>query len=140
MNKNVSITVSSTQSDSQGQELLTEVTCAGQYFEKNDCRYVLYEEIDPDSAAVTKNTLKWTDKRLELIRHGNITAHMVFASGQSNRTGYTTPYGTLTFTVTTEEMHIVRSETAVAIRLCYQLSAETSLLSRNRLIIKIRNL
>ena len=48
MDKNISITVSGTQLNENGQKLLTEVAAEGQYFERGGCRYILSDETDPE--------------------------------------------------------------------------------------------
>lgn len=135
MDKTVKITISGIQNDETGQELLTKTAAEGQYYEKGDCHYILYQETDPESGHITKNTLKWTKGRLELIRRGNISSHMIFEPGRTLPTGYTTPYGTLTLDVSTETLRILQTDEAVSIRIGYQLSAEASFLSANELTI-----
>ncbi len=140
MDKTVKLTISGIQTDEAEEKLLTETAAEGQYYEKNGCHYVLYQETDPESGHLTKNTLKWTKGRLELIRRGNISAHMIFAPGRTLPTGYTTPYGTLTLAVSTETLRILQTDETVSIRIAYHLSAEDSFLSANELMIKILNL
>lgn len=139
MDKNISITVFGTQLNENGQKLLTEVAAEGQYFERGGCRYILYDETDPETLLVTGNTLKFKENMLELSRRGNITSRMVFETGKTHRTSYTTAYGTLILDISTEVMSEFWSESG-AVHIRYQILAEGSLLSENELKIKIRNL
>ena len=140
MDKNISITVSGTQLNENGQKLLTEVVSEGQYFERGDCRYILYDETDPETRLTTGNTLKFRDHVLELSRRGGITSRMVFETGRTHRTSYTTAYGTLILDISTEVMSEFRSESGATVHICYRILTEGSLLSENELKIKMRNL
>lgn len=140
MDKNISITVSGTQLNENGQKLLTEVVSEGQYFERGDCRYILYDETDPETRLTTGNTLKFRDHMLELSRRGGITSRMVFETGRTHRTSYTTAYGTLILDISTEVMSEFWSESGATVHICYRILTEGSLLSENELKIKIRNL
>ena len=77
---------------------------------------------------------------LELSRRGNITSRMVFETGKTHRTSYTTAYGTLILDISTEVMSEFWSESGATVHIRYQILAEGSLLSENELKIKIRNL
>lgn len=140
MDKNISITVSGTQLNENGQRLLTEVVSEGQYFERGDCRYILYDETDPETRLTTGNTLKFRDHVLELSRRGGITSRMVFETGKTHRTSYTTAYGTLILDISTEVISEFWSESGATVHICYRILTEDSLLSENELKIKIRNL
>lgn len=140
MDKNISITVSGTQLNENGQKLLTEIDAEGQYFERGGCRYILYDETDPETMLTTVNTLKFKENTLELSRRGSITSRMVFETGKTHRTSYITAYGTLILDISTEVMSGFWSESGATVHIHYRLLTEGSLLSENELKIKIRNL
>lgn len=140
MNRDVEITVAGTQDDGSGNEIVTGCQAVGQYFERNGCRYVLYQEQDTESKAITANTLKARDNVLELSRRGNIHSRMVFEAGQTHPTDYATACGTLQLEVCTEDLTCLWAETEARIRITYRLSTAGEFLSRNRLVIKIRNI
>ena len=140
MDKNISITVSGTQLNENGQKLLTEVAAQGQYFERGGCRYILYDETDPETMLTTANTLKFKENMLELSRRGNITSRMIFETGKTHRTSYITAYGTLILDISTEVMSGFWSEGGATVHIRYRLLSEGSFLSENELKIKICNL
>ena len=137
MKKDIEITVSGIQQDDAGHRTVTDYKAQGQYFERDGCRYVLYEEQDDESKAVTHNTLKIKDRSLELIRRGNVSSHMIFAPGAPRPTDYGTAYGTLRLEVDTEDLNCLWEYTEAAIEITYSLSMNGELLSRNKLVIKI---
>ena len=132
--------MSGTQLNENGQKLLTEIAAEGQYFERGGCRYILYNETDPETMLTTVNTLKFKENILELSRRGSITSRMVFETGKTHRTSYITAYGTLILDISTEVMSGFWSESGATVHICYRLLTEGSLLSENELKIKIRNL
>lgn len=140
MNRDVEITVNGTQDDGSGNEMETHCRTVGQYFERNGCRYLLYQEQDTESEALTSNTLKIKDNILELSRKGSIHSRMVFETGQTHPADYITTYGTLLMEVCTEELNCLWAKTEARIQITYRLLMTGGFLSRNRLVIKIRNI
>lgn len=140
MNRDVKITVAGTQDDGGGNEIAADYQTVGQYFERDGCRYLLYQEQDTESQAITSNTLKMRDNVLELSRKGNIHSHMVFETGHTHSTDYATPYGTLHLEVCTEVLNCLWTETEARVQITYSLLMAGELLSRNNLEINIRNI
>lgn len=136
MNRDVEITVSGTQYDDGGNEVQTSCRTSGQYYEKNGCRYLLYEERDEESGAVTSNTLKIRDNVLELSRKGGIRSRMIFEAGRTHPAGYETAYGALQLEVYTESLKFLWTEDHASIIIIYNLLMAGGLLSRNRLVIE----
>ncbi len=139
MTRDVTITVIGIQSDESGQEFTTELTVQGQYFEKNHCHYILYEEKDSDTGAITKNTLKIKDSQMELTKSDLFRSQMLFQPGETHRTSYMTSYGSLQFDVHTESLKCFWTDNSGTIQAAYRLSTEGTMLSNNKLTIKIRN-
>lgn len=139
MNRDVEITVTGTQDDGSGDKTVTSCRTVGQYFERNGCRYLLYQEQDAESEASTANTLKIRDNMLELSRKGNIYSRMAFITGQTHSTDYVTACGTLQLEVFTEALKCRWAETEACIRITYRLLMAGECLSLNKLVIKIRN-
>lgn len=140
MTKDVFITITAAMSDADGQDSVTELKVRGQYFERNGSRYLLYEEQDSDNGAVTKNTLKIGDAGIELIKSGISQSRMIFQRGETHRTSYVTPYGSLLFDIHTLELKSFWTKNSGTIQLVYRLSAEASPISENHLSVKIRDI
>lgn len=136
MNRDVKITVTGTQNDGES-EIVTEYEACGQYFAKDDCRYLLYREQDADSGAVTANTLKIKGNVLELSRKGNIHSRMVFEAGQTHPSSYITACGTLLLEVCTEDLKCLWTKDEARVQITYSLLMTGEFLSRNKLVIKI---
>lgn len=138
MTRTVYITITGVQSDETGEEITTELSATGEYFEKNCSRYLLYEEADPESGAVTKNTLKARGQNITLTKRGGVQSQMQFAPEEMHPAEYITPYGILHFQVYTEDVKILFGDTRGEIRLRYALYSDGELLSRCRLTVICR--
>lgn len=135
MNRNISISVTGTQ-NSGGQETTTRCRTDGQYYERNGCRYILYQEQDADSGAVTANTLKIKGRTLELSRKGNINTRMIFETGQTHSAAYVTAYGTLHLEVSTKDLNCQWTESGFKIIIIYDLIMAGEYLSGSRLVLE----
>lgn len=138
MTRIVYITITGIQSDETGEEMIAEISATGEYFEKNGCRYLLYEEADAESGAVTKNTLKARGQNITVTKRGAIRSQMQFAPGEMHPAEYITPYGILHLQVYTEDVKIFFGDSRGEIRLHYTLYSDGELLSRCRLTVICR--
>lgn len=138
MTRTVHITITGVQSDVTGEEMIAELSAAGEYFEKNGSLYLLYEEADPDSGAVTRNTLKASGQNITLTKRGGVRSQMQFAPEEMHPAEYITPYGILHFQVYTEDVKILFGDARGEIRLRYALYSDGELLSRCRLTVICR--
>ena len=91
-----------------GEDGVTEVITTGNYYLKNGKHYILYDEVIPETGEQISNTLKMTEKRIDMIKHGKMGTHMVFEPNTKHMSLYPTPYGMMevcfnTFDVRVEE-------------------------------------
>lgn len=138
MTRTVYITITGVQSDETGEEIFVELSATGEYFEKNGSLYLLYEETDPESGAVTKNTLKAKGQNVTLTKRGIVRSQMQFAPEEMHPAEYITPYGNLYLQVYTEDVKIFFGDSRGEIRLRYALYSDGELLSRCRLTVVCR--
>lgn len=138
MTRTVYITITGVQSDETGEEMIAELSATGEYFEKGGSRYLLYEETDPESGAVTKNTLKARGQNITLTKRGDIRSQMQFAPEEMHPAEYITPYGILHLQVYTEDVKIFFGDSRGEIRLRYNLYSDGELLSSCRLTLICR--
>lgn len=139
MTRDIIITVTGISLDEAGHETTTALTARGQYFLRNGARFLLYNERDPETGSFTKNLLKLTDSSLELSRSGALRCRLIFETGKTHRASYTTPCGSLLLDICTEELNARWSDCEGTIRLVYSLLEGSSLLSRNKLSVKIKD-
>lgn len=139
MTRDINITVTGISLDEAGHETTTSLSARGQYFLRNGARFLLYDERDPETGGLTKNMLKLTDSSLELSRSGALRCRMIFEAGKTHRASYMTPCGSLLLDICTEKLDVRWSDCEGTLRLTYSLLEGSSLLSRNKLSIKIKD-
>ena len=98
-----------------------EVITPAQYYLRNGAHYLIYEEVDEDNGARTKNTLKYKDHSLELIRKGAVNAHLVFEEQKKNVASYGTPFGNILIGIDTDRISMEEQENKISIQAEYSM-------------------
>lgn len=138
MSQKVHLTLTGRQKDETGEIALTEHSGEAEYFEKNQCVYLLYEEFPEGTDTIVRNTLKLKHSVLELTRRGGISARMVFEPGKEYLTDYATPYGCLKMGISTRSLDISREDCLLRVRIAYSLSSNGLPVSDCSLDIAVR--
>ncbi|MBB5263196.1 uncharacterized beta-barrel protein YwiB (DUF1934 family) [Catenibacillus scindens] len=94
MTKDVIVSISGLQMDAD-QAMPLEVITVGSYYYKNGKHYILFDEMSEDGQEQTRNTIKITDNRVDVIKKGESSVHMIFEPDTKNMTYYQTPFGNL---------------------------------------------
>ena len=98
-----------------------EVITPAQYYLRNGVHYLIYEEVDEDNGARTKNTLKYKDHSLELIRKGAVNAHLVFEEQKKTVASYGTPFGNILIGIDTDRISMEEQENKISIQAEYSM-------------------
>lgn len=93
-----------------GQEETIELISEGKYYKDGDVYIAEYEESELSGMEGTKTTLVVEKDSLNIIRRGTTISDLVFKKGSAHTAYYTTPYGTLEITVSTNKMDIEADE------------------------------
>lgn len=118
MNKEVLVTVAGTHTVDDEQETV-EVITAGSYYFKNGKHFIIYEEQVEEGIGTVKNTIKANENVVELMKGGEIRAHMTFEVGKTDISTYTGPYGDIQMGITTEDIEIKEEEDKIEIIITY---------------------
>lgn len=110
-----------------------------EYFLKNGTHYVIFEEKDENFSGVTKSKIKLQGKKLEMIRRGILSTHMILEEGKKHETGYQTPYGYMHLGMDTRSLLVEEWPKKIRILSEYILEAEGEYLSDCSLEITIQN-
>lgn len=137
MTKEVSILLKNIQTFDDGHRDTTEARLEGQYFVKNNKQYILYEECDPDTKTITKNTLKFDADTVELSRRGTVKSTMTFCTGTEDLAEYLSPFGSTHFHVFTHELSVECTENRIRFRIQYDLSQDETLICRNKMSVSV---
>lgn len=109
MTKEVMVTISGLQMSEEDDDSV-EIVHIGEYYERNESRYILFEELYEGLAIPIKNVIKIRQNRLEMRKSGPVTVNMVFEEGKSQSGTYAVPYGSFLIEVFTTSIHLKESE------------------------------
>lgn len=105
-NNNITIHITASQTDTQGENDTIEFFTEARYYEKEGGRYITYKESEISGLEGTASTLKVSSDAVTLMRFGSISSRMVFEEGRETKTDYDTGYGNFELAVFTEKLDI----------------------------------
>lgn len=112
----------------------------GEYYQRGDAHYCLYEEQPEGWEKPYKVMLKWKGAFLERQIRGEKPFRMVFEPGKSHRGLYHTPYGGLLLETETDRLEITEEGDGFFMELEYGVKQEGQPVSENRMEIRILGL
>lgn len=138
MTKDVIVSISGLQMD-MDQSAPVEVITMGSYYYKNGKHYVLFDESEDDGSTSTKNTIKISDGRVDVIKKGDSSVHMVFEPDTKNMTYYQTPFGNILVGINTFGISSKADDLNINTTINYALEVNYSHLSDCSIEINIKS-
>lgn len=136
MTEDVILTVNGRQMD-LGEDASTELIAGAAYYYRNGKHFVVYDEIDPDSGEQTGNTIKIADGRVDVIRRGAGSVHMIFEKEKQIPSCYHTPAGDVVMDVYTSDIRTEQNPDVIETNIDYTLHMNDIFISECRVTIKI---
>lgn len=114
----------------------------GKYYEKNNKKYVIYEELfDKDNPkSVINNTVIIEEDCFQIIRSGFVRSRLQFKAGERYATSLVTPMGAMYMVADTSICKVLQSEDEIYLRSSYELSINDKKISTNAVEISIRSI
>lgn len=137
MNKDVLISINGLQVVEDTNDTV-EVITVGEYYNRNGKHFIMYDEMDDDSGAITKNLVKISGESIEIKRTGMITTTMLFETDKINKSYYSTPFGDLMVEIETNSIDVDESDTSLDIKIDYALSVNNQELNTCAISIKVK--
>ena len=134
----VTLTITGTQTGEDNESMTITTRAEGEYFERGNSTYLLYDEKDPDDDSVTKNMLKLSGRVLSLSKKGAVNSNMTWEEGKNIVSDYSSAFGRLALSVETGRLEISNSEGELHLEVHYRLSMEDPFLSDNSLTIHVQ--
>ncbi len=138
MTKDVIVSISGLQMDMENAAPL-EVITVGNYYFKNGKHYILFDEMSDADSAPTKNTIKIDNNRVDVIKKGENSAHMVFEPDRKNMTYYQTPFGSLLVGINTLGISHKEDDLNIHTKIDYALEVNYSHMSDCSIEINIKS-
>lgn len=107
--------------DNEEEEDIIEVINVGRYKVVNGSEYVKYDEVYEDTESKSTNTIKISNKCVEITKKGVVTAHMSFVKGEKTMTFYDTPYGSIYLGIFTRDIQLERDEDNIKVAIDYSI-------------------
>lgn len=138
MGKDVLIAIKGLQFDMSDDTTNIETINPGQFFEKNNSRYVIYEEVEEGTHEKTKNVIKFRDNMLELTKKGLVNVHMIFEENQKNMTNYATPFGDILIGIDAQRVSMAEEGEYIKINVDYALEVNYEHLADCQITLEIK--
>lgn len=121
----------------QEEEDIIEVINVGRYRIINGSEYVKYDEVYEESTQKSTNTIKISEKCVEITKKGLVTAHMSFVEGEKTMTFYDTPYGSIYLGIFAQNIQIERDEDDIRIAIDYSIDMNYEKVADSHIDIEI---
>lgn len=106
-----------------GQEETIELISEGIYYKDEDVYIAEYDESEISGMEGTRTTIIIDDDSLNIIRRGTTVSDLKFKKGESHTAFYSTPYGALEITVSTNKIDIEADDNGAKVELEYKMQA-----------------
>lgn len=137
MTKDIILTISGIHAaDGEADEPI-EIMTPGQYYLKNGKHYVLFEEVLEGIDGEVRSMLRFVEDKVELIRNGAASAHMIFQKEQEHMVIYQTPMGPLSISVYTDDIIAEIGENHMNLEIHYSMKAGGQMISESTLYLNV---
>ena len=137
MTKEVLLAITGMQFDLTAEESNIQTITTAEYYERNNSRYVLFEETDEESGQKTKGMLKFRDNLLEVTKSGFVNVHMIFEENKKSLTDYATLFGNILIGIDTRKITLTEEEHKICLDVEYALEANYEFLTDCKINIEI---
>ena len=121
MDKEVLITLKGLQINEPVDTGVVEIVALGEYYEKNDKKYIIYEEVVEGMEGKIKNIIKLSPTCMEVTKKGLTNTHMVFEENKKNLTVYNTPFGAFSLGIMAKGIDIDENDDSMSVKVEYEL-------------------
>ena len=121
MDKEVLITLKGLQINEPVDTGVVEIVALGEYYEKNDKKYIIYEEVVEGMEGKIKNIIKLSPTCMEVTKIGLTNTHMVFEENKKNLTVYNTPFGAFSLGIMAKGIDIDEQDDSMSVKVEYEL-------------------
>lgn len=137
MTKEVLLSITGMQFDMTEEESNIQTITAAEYYNKNNSRYVIYEEADEESGQKTRGRIKFKEDLLEVDKSGYVNVHMLFEENKKSLTNYATPFGNILIGIDTKKITLTEESDKILIDVDYALEANYEFLADCKINIEI---
>lgn len=137
MTKEVLVSVSGVQYQNTETDK-TETITVGNYYKKDGCHYLFYEEMLEGFDKPVKNAVKFSEGQLTVRKKGLVTSNMIFEERKKNLSNYVTPYGNIMVGIDAKRVELKEGEQEVQVQVEYAMEVNYEHLADCSLTIDIK--
>ncbi len=116
-----------------------EVVTPATYYLKDGKHYVLYEEPVEGMSGSIKNKIRFAeDGKLEVMRSGLTSSHLIFEKDRINMSQYQTPYGEMMVGVYTTDMQVDVRDEDIDVSVAYALDINSEKVADCNIMMHIK--
>ena len=116
-----------------------EINVKGVLRKKDDSIYLFYEEKEPDSGCITRNSVKIEGgKSVTRTCSGYKASTMRFVDGSETATNYVTKYGTFAMKFMTNYVSVTETDKEIRVSIEYILSVDSAPIGNQQLTIWVK--
>lgn len=123
--------------EATGESDSIEIVTSGTFYEKNNRKYLVYEEVIEGLDTTVSNMVKFDSECIEVGKTGPINTHMKFKTGEQNLSNYHTMYGDLMIGINTYKVQVTEDENLIHIEADYGLDINYEFLSDCKICMDI---
>lgn len=117
----------------------TELFTQGNFYRRNNCYYITYEESETTGFAGCKTTLKIEgERKVTLLRSGSYRSHLIIENGERNFGHYGTEAGDIVLGVNARQIRSQLTDEGGELYFSYSLDINSTLLSENEVCISVQ--
>ena len=112
----------------------------GEYYNKNNTHYILFEEIVEGIEDPVKSMIKFKEGEMHLNKKGPINVTMDFLEDQKTLTDYRTPFGSLVIGLEAKKVNFEEEEKRILLNVDYTLEVNYEPLANCKIRVDIRSM
>lgn len=137
MTKDVLLAIKGLQFDASEEESNIQTITVAEYYEKNNNRYVIYDEAAEETNESTRNIIKFNGKTLELTKKGFVNVHMIFEENKKSLTNYATPFGDILIGIDAKKITMTDEDKMIHVNVDYALEVNYEFLADCKISMEI---
>ena len=112
----------------------------GEYYNRNDMHYILFEEIVEGMDDPVKSMIKFKEGEMHLNKKGPINVSMDFLEDKKTLTDYRTPFGSLVIGLEAKKVNFEEEEKRILLDVDYTLEVNYEPLANCKIRVDIRSM
>lgn len=112
----------------------------GEYYNRNDMHYILFEEIVEGMDDPVKSMIKFKEGEMHLNKKGPINVTMDFLEDKKTLTDYRTPFGSLVIGLEAKKVNFEEQEKRILLDVDYTLEVNYEPLANCKIRVDIRSM